>query len=205
MKQKQYVEYLKSYKRGVIETYFSRKINLFSRHNATGSCWEIKRLEDVTSEFKSGKSIPASEINSEGQYAVFGGNGIRGYTDHYSHDGQYVVVGRQGALCGNVRLVDGRNYLSEHAIAVKASEGNFTPFLLYLLDHMRLGQYSDQGAQPGLAVNKLVKLQHHFPSYEEQVTAATFFMKLDNRIETGNHLLSLLSSFKKGMLQAMFP
>ena len=48
---------------------------------------------------------------------MYGGNGIRGYCDHYSHEGEYVVVGRQGALCGNVRLIQGKNYLSEHAIA----------------------------------------------------------------------------------------
>ena len=65
---------------------------------------------------------------------MYGGNGIRGYCDHYSHEGEYVVVGRQGALCGNVRLIRGQNYLSEHAIAVRANEENDTKFLLYLLD-----------------------------------------------------------------------
>ena len=44
------------------------------------------------------------------------------------------------------RLIRGQNYLSEHAIAVRANEENDTKFLLYLLDFMNLGQYSDQGA-----------------------------------------------------------
>ena len=94
---------------------------------------------------------------------MYGGNGVRGYCDQYSHDGEYVVVGRQGALCGNVRLIQGQNYLSEHAIAVRANEENETKFLLYLLDFMKLGQNSDQGAQPGLAVNKLLRLKCNVP------------------------------------------
>ena len=53
-------------------------------------------------------------------------------SSEYSHTGEYVVVGRQGALCGNVRLIHGKNYLSEHAIAVRANEENETKFLLYL-------------------------------------------------------------------------
>lgn len=109
---------------------------------------------------------------------MYGGNGIRGYCDRYSHEGEYVVIGRQGALCGNVRIIQGQNYLSEHAISVRANADNDTGFLLYLLDFMKLGQYSDQGAQPGLAVNKLLRLKCTVPDKNAQSKIASFLSRL---------------------------
>lgn len=135
---------------------------------------------------------------------MYGGNGVRGYCDQYSHDGEYVVVGRQGALCGNVRLIQGQNYLSEHAIAVRANEENETKFLLYLLDFMKLGQYSDQGAQPGLAVNKLLKLKCTVPEKEIQSKIASFLLTYDKQVVTQENILSLLTDQRKAFLQQLF-
>lgn len=70
------------------------------------------------------------------------------------------------------------NYLSEHAIAVQANEANETKFLLYLLDYMKLGQYSDQGAQPGLAVNKLLRLKCIVPDKQTQIKNGFFSYEL---------------------------
>lgn len=149
----------KKYKRGAITHILSDKSNGF----AAEVTWTEKTLAELCCEFRSGRNISATLIHETGDYPVYGGNGIRGYCGQFSHDGEYVVVGRQGALCGNVRLIQGKNYLSEHAIAVRANEENETKFLLYLLDYMKLGQYSDQGAQPGLAVNKLLRLKCTVP------------------------------------------
>jgi len=203
-KQRALVESLKKYKRGVMCSYFSGKFVLHRSNGQHYSPWREYTLSDVSDEFKSGKSITSTDINEVGEYAVYGGNGVRGYTDHYSHDGQYVVVGRQGALCGNVRIIDGKNYLSEHAIAVKANSNHYTPFLLYLLSDMRLGQYSDQGAQPGLAVNKLLKLKRKFPEYEEQVRFATFMQQIDNKLNSENNKLEYITTLKRGLLQQLF-
>ena len=64
--------------------------------------WEKRKLGEMTSEFQSGKFISATDIKEDGAYPVYGGNGLRGYTDHYNHDGEFALIGRQGALCGNV-------------------------------------------------------------------------------------------------------
>lgn len=202
--QGQHIELLKKYKRGVMSSYFDGKLVLHRSNGQHYSHWQEFTLSDVSDEFKSGKSITSTEINDIGEYAVYGGNGVRGYTDHYSHEGQYIVVGRQGALCGNVRIIDGKNYLSEHAIAVKANSNHYTPFLLYLLADMRLGQYSDQGAQPGLAVNKLLKLKRKFPVYEEQVHFATFMQQIDSKLISEEAKLEYITTLKRGLLQQLF-
>ena len=199
-KQRQLVDSLKKYKRGAITHILSGKSSKFIAE----AIWAEKTLSDLCCEFRSGRNISASLIHETGDYPVYGGNGIRGYCDHYSHEGEYVVVGRQGALCGNVKLIQGKNYLSEHAIAVRANEENETKFLLYLLDYMKLGQYSDQGAQPGLAVNKLLRLKCTVPDKETQLKIASFLMGYDIQISDQERMLSLLINQRKAFLQQLF-
>ena len=198
--QQSLVDNLKKYKRGAITHILSGKSSKFIAE----AIWAEKTLSDLCCEFRSGRNISASLIHETGDYPVYGGNGIRGYCDHYSHEGEYVVVGRQGALCGNVKLIQGKNYLSEHAIAVRANEENETKFLLYLLDYMKLGQYSDQGAQPGLAVNKLLRLKCTVPDKETQLKIASFLMGYDIQISDQERMLSLLINQRKAFLQQLF-
>ena len=62
-------------------------------------------------------------IEPAGEYPVYGGNGLRGYTSNYTHDGNYVLIGRQGALCGNVHIARGQFWASEHAVVASLSAG----------------------------------------------------------------------------------
>ncbi len=198
--QAQLIEALKKYKRGAVTHILSGKSTAF----AVTSSWTEYTLSELCSEFRSGRNISATLIHQNGNYPVYGGNGIRGYCNQYSHDGEYVVVGRQGALCGNVRLIQGKNYLSEHAIAVQANEANETKFLLYLLDYMKLGQYSDQGAQPGLAVNKLLRLKCMVPDKQTQIKIASFLMSFDFQISTQERMLMLQNNQRRALLQQLF-
>ena len=166
--------------------------------------WEQRKLEDVTSEFKSGSFIAAAEIEETGEYPVYGGNGLRGYSETYNHDGEFALIGRQGALCGNMNYSTGKAYFTEHAVAVKANDLANTKFLYYLLDKMNLGQYSDQSAQPGLAVGKIIKLKNMFPSKEEQDRIGDYFTNFDHLITLHQRKCDVLKKMKKGMLQKMF-
>ena len=166
--------------------------------------WEYFSINDVCSEFKSGKNIKADLISSNGNFPVYGGNGLRGYTSSYNHDGLYVLIGRQGALCGNVRSVFGKIYITEHAIAVAGNEKSDTYFLHYLFLKMNLGQYSDQSAQPGLAVNKLLKLKVLLPSISEQIKIAKLLSLLDERIAVQSRLIDRLQSLMIGLNNSLY-
>ena len=161
--------------------------------------WEDFLINDVCSEFKSGKNIKADSVFECGEYPVYGGNGLRGYTSSYNHEGSYVLIGRQGALCGNVRSVYGKTYITEHAIAVAGNEKSNTNFLHYLFLKMNLGQYSDQSAQPGLAVNKLLKLKVALPIISEQTKIAKLLSLLDERIATQNKIIEKMQTLIKGI------
>ena len=144
--------------------------------------WEQRKLGDLCVEFRSGEFISASDITETGEYPVFGGNGLRGFTDRFNHDGEYTLIGRQGALCGNVNFAVGKSYFTEHAIAVRADKKNQTRFLYYLFSTMDLGQYSGQSAQPGLAVGNLVELKSTLPDKQEQEKISGVLTALDTLI-----------------------
>ena len=144
--------------------------------------WEQRKLGDLCVEFRSGEFISASDITETGEYPVFGGNGLRGFTDRFNHDGEYTLIGRQGALCGNVNFAVGKSYFTEHAIAVRADKKNQTRFLYYLFSTLDLGQYSGQSAQPGLAVGNLVELKSTLPDKQEQEKISGVLTALDTLI-----------------------
>lgn len=161
--------------------------------------WKKFSIEKLCDEFKSGKNIKADNILVDGAYPVYGGNGLRGFTDSYNHDGNYVLIGRQGALCGNVRFVTGKTYITEHAIAVQANKNNNTRFLEYLFVRLNLGQFSDQSAQPGLAVNKLLRIETFVPTVSEQERIVQLLQVIDERITTQNKIIEDLKKLKSAI------
>ena len=136
---------------------------------------------------------------------MYGGNGLRGYAKQYNHDGFYALIGRQGALCGNVNTAVGKAYFTEHAVAVKANFLHDTRFLAHLLGCMDLGRYSGQSAQPGLAVGVLKEVETTVPSKAEQQAIGSFFSRLDSLITLHQRKYDKLVIFKKSMLEKMFP
>ena len=77
--------------------------------------------------------------------------------------------------------------------------------MYYLLGKMNLGQYSDQSAQPGLAVGKLVKMEGLFPSVDEQKKIGKHLASIDNLITLHQRKLAKLQALKKAYLTEMFP
>ena len=129
--------------------------------------WHLERLKTLT-KMKSGESITSGSIEEDGSHPVFGGNGLRGYTSHFTHDGTYVLVGRQGAHCGNVHLVRGRFWASEHAVVVATHRPHLPEWLGAVLEAMDLNQHSVAAAQPGLAVDRVRDLRVPVPAIDEQ-------------------------------------
>ena len=162
-------------------------------------------MGELSNEFKSGEFICADNVSVSGPYPVYGGNGLRGYTTTFNHEGLYTLIGRQGALCGNVNIADGKSYFTEHAVAVKANHLNDTTFLYYLFGTLDLGQYSGQSAQPGLAVSNLVEVEAMVPDKAEQKKISRVFKTVDSLITLHQRKYDKLCVLKKSMLDKMFP
>jgi type I restriction enzyme S subunit len=141
---------------------------------------------------KAGKGISASSIketsDDNNKYPCYGANGLRGFVNLFSNEGNYPLIGRQGALCGNVCFASGQFYATEHAVIVSNKEQLSPRFLFHLLTEMNLNQYKSNGAQPGLSVEKLNELSIPIPPLSEQeriVSILDKFDKLVNDISEG--------------------
>jgi len=162
--------------------------------------WEVEELGDFLF-LKSGEGITSEDIFTFERFPVYGGNGLRGYTNSFTHDGEYVLIGRQGALCGNITLAKGKFYASEHAVIVTIINDCNAKWVEYKLRSMNLNQYSEASAQPGLSVGKINKLLIKVPMGEEQNMIAERFYSLENKIHTEQQTLAKYGTLKAGLMQ----
>ncbi len=139
-------------------------------------------LGNICSRLSSGKGIPSSQVSDSGMYPVYGGNGLRGYTDNNNFVGECAIIGRQGAFCGNVRYFSGEAYMTEHAVVTCANEHHNTRYLAYLLSTMNLGRLSGQSAQPGLSVKTLSMQTIRMPSKETQDKIVSVLATIDDKV-----------------------
>ena len=118
--------------------------------------WEVKKLGDACL-LKAGKAIKASDLveKTNNTFPCYGGNGIRGYIDRFSHEIDLPIIGRQGALCGNVNFAKGPFYATEHAVVVTPHVKLDVVWLYYVLKGLRLEDYAHGVAQPGISVSDL--------------------------------------------------
>ena len=146
--------------------------------------FEKYKLRDIFSEFHSGDSIKASEIHDTDVYPVFGGNGIRGYCNKFNQDGEYIIIGRQGAYCGNVRYYKGKAFLTEHAIVGKPQKDFCAVYLANKLSVISLSRFQGQSAQPGLSVDTLSNVEIELPVFSIQQSVGFVLNAIDKQIET---------------------
>ena len=137
-------------------------------------------------------------------YPCFGGNGIRGYVADYTHDGEFPLIGRQGALCGNVNLAFGKFHATEHAVVVQPKIEMNVHWLYYALNAMNLGQYATGAAQPGLAVSKLETLSIEIPNISEQNKIAQTLYKVEQLVNFRKQQLAKLDELVKARFVEMF-
>ena len=133
--------------------------------------WMWVRIGDIFT-LQSGKSIKANEISvkqdDEYRYPCFGGNGIRGYVKAFNREGDYPIIGRQGALCGNINFSSGKFYATEHAVVTDGYSKVNAYWAVIFLKALNLNQYATATAQPGLSVTKINTVLIPLPPLAEQ-------------------------------------
>ena len=165
--------------------------------------WDVQRLKTICS-MESGSSITANEIGLTGRHPVYGGNGLRGFTGKYTHEGTFPLVGRQGALCGNVHIARGKFRASEHAVVATTHSGHIPEWLGLVLKITNLNQYSMAAAQPGLSVDRLLDIRLPVPPVSEQAAIVHYVEYADQRIQryirAKQKLIALLGEQKQTII-----
>ena len=163
-------------------------------------------------DLQAGKNISAKEISSQQtdlyRYPCFGGNGIRGYVEQFNREGEHPIIGRQGALCGNINLANNQFYATEHAVVVSYKMDVSTPWAYHYLKFLDLNQYATATAQPGLAVSNIVKVPIQYIPFEEQQELSrildTLLNKEQQAKEAAEAVLFQIDTMKKAILARAF-
>ena len=174
--------------------------------------WEWCRIKHLFS-MQAGKNIKAFELSiiptSSHTYPCYGGNGLRGYVNRYNTEGNFILVGRQGALCGNVKEAKGKFYATEHAVVTDGYGLTHLHWAYYFMWAIDLNQYATATAQPGLAVSNIIEVLIPLPPHEEQIRIASkiddtiqyieSFAKAQNELEALNN--EVIINLRKSILQ----
>lgn len=185
------IDLLKEERAAIISHAVTRGINPYAKLKPSGIVrlgdipehWEVKKLKYVL-RVNSGDGIKSEDIKLEGAYPVYGGNGILGYTENYNYETTEIIIGRVGAKCGNVRLVDGKKWISDNALVATVCNGYRLDYVAMLLESLNLNSLANQNAQP-LITGTLVKekISAFPPTADEQDQITEFIEATTSKID----------------------
>lgn len=133
-------------------------------------------LADVAT-FRSGDFLPAREMDKDGIYPVYGGNGITGFHGSYMFQEPMVVVGRVGVYCGATHLTKEKSWITDNALYVASMSPSLTKTYLYhALVNANLNQYASQSAQPLISGSRLGRVPVLIPPVPVQQRFAELVM-----------------------------
>jgi type I restriction enzyme S subunit len=143
--------------------------------------WEIVSLRRYL-RVSSGDMISVNEFCEEG-YPVFGGNGFRGHADRWNTESDTIIIGRYGALCGNVRVTTERIWATEHAFRVTPLKKFYPKFLSAVIETLDLNRLSARTAQPGLNSEMVRNNVVGIPPSAEQERITDFLVRETSRAD----------------------
>ena len=156
-----------------------------------------KRLGDLI-KVRSGNFLPAKNMDSEGQYPVYGGNGINGYHSEYMFEQPVIVLGRVGAYCGAIYYSEPNCWVTDNALYVAEQSDNLHPY--YLTEALRvtnLNQYAGRAGQPLISGSRIYPVEILVPPPEDQETFARSIVNLHRdekrRKDADDHIQKLFS------------
>lgn len=107
--------------------------------------WATGNLGDILS-FKNGKS--SKERSETAPFAVYGANGIIGYTDEHNAPEKCMIIGRVGSFCGSVYFSLDKAYVTDNAIIATPNFKDTSTFCFQLLQYLKLNNFKGGSGQP---------------------------------------------------------
>ena len=160
--------------------------------------WKTYRLSDLTV-MKNGKKRPSTN----GQYPVYGGNGIMDYSNQYNADNT-IIVGRVGAYCGNVYYYPDKCWISDNAIAIAPNSLIDIDYLFYLMSTLNLHHQHIGGAQPLMTQDIIGGFEVRIPERSIQKKIVSILLSLDNKIELNKRINDNLEQQAQALFKSWF-
>jgi len=163
--------------------------------------WEVVRVGDRIS-LEYGKGLIESE-RKNGEYFVFGSNGIVGYHNDFLVRGPGIVVGRKGTI-GAINWSEDNFWPIDTTYFVRVI-GNDVDlrWLYYKLTSLSLSKLNMATGTPGLNRDLVYKQVIPLPSLPEQKKIAEILSTVDQAIERVGEAIEKTQKLKKGLMQEL--
>ena len=173
--------------------------------------WEVKRLKYVIALFDH-KRVPLSG-EERGKmtnkiYDYYGASGIIDRVDNYIFDGEYILIGEDGAnlLARNSPLAFkaiGKFWVNNHAHILKPKYGSLDYFT-NLLESIDYTIWVSGSAQPKLTAENLANIEIVEPPLKDQTMIVQFIeektLKIDNYISKIYQKIELLKEYRTALI-----
>lgn len=169
--------------------------------------YEFKKIKiDNIAKIKSGNLLQKNKLLSEGKIPVYGGNGIIGYNDEAMEYGENIIIGKVGALCGNVRYVQGEIWVTNNSLVIKNKLPNeiLTPYLAKLLSTLNLRKLAVGTAQQYITTTQIKNVEVSIPPLTTQHTLNMWLDELDNTLEQYNQLIEKIINDKQELKENLY-
>ena len=131
--------------------------------------WDKKPLGRVF-KLSSGNGLTAKEMDADGRYTVYGGNGISGFHSEYMFEAPLLRIGRVGIYCGAIHITEPRAWVTDNALYVKEYLCKINiHYLAQLLEILNLNQFAGRAAQPLVSGSRIYPIEAILPPIKEQV------------------------------------
>ena len=214
-KQKELVELLKKYKRGLLSQIFSQKLRFKDAEGNDYPEWEEKQIKDIFT-FYNGKAHE-KEITENGKYIVVNSKFIStsGQVKKYINEmivplkkNDIVMVMSDvpnGKAMSKCYLIENDNIYSLNQRICALRTNMIAQYFIYQISRNQYFLKFDNGvSQTNLRKEDVLKCPVIVPIIKEQIKISNIISKLDNIIEKENILLDSYNYYKKGLLQKMF-
>lgn len=165
--------------------------------------WEIVPLRWYIT-ISSGYFLDAQEVqekcSAEYMFPVIGGNGLVGYSREFNSDSKTIVIGRVGALCGNIHLVERQAWITDNALRINSIREFTHAYLAEEMRTMNLNRLANANAQP-LITGGMIKAQRVArPSQAEQISIIRYLNEATipfvKAIDSAKHQIDLIREYR---------
>ncbi|EJL6463737.1 restriction endonuclease subunit S [Vibrio cholerae] len=193
-KQEKLIELLKEKRQAVISHAVTKGLNPDAPMKDSGVEWlgEVPEHWTVGSlrwriSISSGEGLPSTLVEKNSselkQVPVIGGNGVMGFTETSNTNRTAIAIGRVGALCGNVHLINYVSWITDNALKISSWDGFDEYYLVNLLKAANLNDLASKTAQPLITGEQIKSLTVVIPPIEEQVNINLKLTEITNRFD----------------------
>ena len=195
--QKELIDSLKKYKRGLLQAVFNQKIRLTKSEEN----WQIYRIGDLLKicHGKDYKNISSQQKT----YPVLGTGGVIDYVDEYICNWPCVLIGRKGTI-NKPQYMETPFWSVDTLFYSKPNKNQHPKFQFYLFQTINWQKYNEASGVPSLSSSTIEGIKVNVPNYETQAEINNIFSFVDCRIESTEKSLNNLLLLKKALLQQLF-